>query len=158
MLAVLYLKINFVRYWMLGEDRRKACNCQAQEKEDGTMKFVITGGRDLNDETLRFLALSDIHQMTEITEVIHGGAKGADSLVAKWAKASGVQQTVSKPDWARFRIGAAVKNNQPMVDMQPDAVVAFPGGKGTADLNHRAEKTGLNIVHCRPENPTKNGI
>ena len=109
-----------------------------------------------NEEAV-FLVLDQIHEESEITELIHGGAKGADALAGKWADANGVRQVISKPDWGRYRRGAAVKNNQTMVDMGPDVVVAFPGGKGTADLVRRARKAGIRILMVPADSEAPNG-
>ena len=38
------------------------------------------------------------------------------------------------------------KRNQMMLDQKPDIVLAFPGGRGTADMIARAEQAGVEVV------------
>jgi hypothetical protein len=49
-------------------------------------------------------------------------------------------------DWARHGNAAGLVRNQQMLDDgKPDLAVAFPGGKGTADMVRRARKAGIPI-------------
>ena len=49
--------------------------------------------------------------------------------------------------------GAAVKRNQQMLDEgEPDALFAFPGGKGTADMVRRARKASLHEIWVSERN------
>ena len=62
--------------------------------------------------------------------IIHGGAKGVDSLIAAWALAREVPVVAFPAEWERLgRIAGPLRNAQ-MLD-KADIVVAFPGGKGT---------------------------
>lgn len=81
-----------------------------------------------------------------ITEVIHGGAKGADRMAAKWAYANGVNETCVRADWNTHGRSAGPIRNQEMLDLEPGVVIAFPGGKGTADMVTRARKAGVRVV------------
>ena len=46
-------------------------------------------------------------------------------------------------DWTKHGKAAGPIRNQKMLDECPDLVVAFPGGKGTADMVRRAMKAGI---------------
>jgi hypothetical protein len=35
-------------------------------------------------------------------------------------------------------------------EWQPDGVIAFPGGRGTADMTRRAKESGLKVWEIRP--------
>jgi hypothetical protein len=78
--------------------------------------------------------------------IIHGGAKGLDSLAGALAKAKGLKVEVYEADWSRGR-GAGPERNQEMVDAGADIVYAFPveGSRGTWDLVKRARKAGLPV-------------
>jgi hypothetical protein len=78
--------------------------------------------------------------------LIHGGARGADSLAGQWAEFNGVPQDVYWADWNRYGKAAGILRNMRMLeDGQPDLVVGFPGGRGTADMLHRAASQGIMI-------------
>ena len=48
--------------------------------------------------------------------------------------------------WDVYGRRAGPIRNQEMIDEgKPDGVVAFPGGKGTADMVRRAEAAGLKV-------------
>ena len=49
------------------------------------MKVIVAGGRDFTDKELLFSTLDDLNTQITITEIVCGGAKGADSLGKLWA-------------------------------------------------------------------------
>jgi hypothetical protein len=96
------------------------------------MKVIICGGRQYWNWDYLKAKLDGIHAETPITHVIQGGARGADTLASRWASQANVPQTCIEADWKRYgRIAGPIRNNE-MADLKPDAVIAFPGGKGTA--------------------------
>jgi len=112
------------------------------------MRVLVTGGRDFTDFQSVSLMLSrmDLINLPPITELCHGGARGADTLCGAWAKGHGIPVTVMKPDWNKHGKAAGVLRNQDMLDQfKPDALVAFPGGRGTADMVRRAESAGVPV-------------
>jgi hypothetical protein len=47
-------------------------------------------------------------------------------------------------DWQKHGTAAGpIRNKQMIVSGKPDLVLAFPGGRGTADMSRRAEKHGI---------------
>ena len=51
------------------------------------MRVLITGGRDFADRILLFEALDRLHAIHSFSVLIHGDAKGADTLAGEWADA-----------------------------------------------------------------------
>jgi ABC-type sugar transport system substrate-binding protein len=85
------------------------------------------------------------HQQYPITCLINGGCHGADQLARNWAKKFGVTQETYPADWSKGRIAGPIRN-QEMIDRgKPDLVIAFPGGKGTADMVRRAREAGIPV-------------
>jgi hypothetical protein len=86
-----------------------------------------------------------------VTTLIHGGARGADSLAAEWAMANGIpvlEYPVTPEDWRTIGKAAGPMRNQRMLDEgKPDLVVAFPGGSGTADMVRRAQRAGVKVIN-----------
>jgi predicted polyphosphate/ATP-dependent NAD kinase len=113
----------------------------------GGMKVLVCGGRSYNDKQRVYETLSAIHRKTPISVLIHGDAMGADYWGKRWARmhASKVKEAAFPADWERCGKAAGPLRNQEMLDAGPDLVVAFPGGKGTADMVRRARKAGVPV-------------
>lgn len=110
------------------------------------MRILVCGGRDWNDRDAVVRALASVDAKKGIDVVIHGGAEGADSFAEVWAAVNGKRVVTFKADWSAYGKAAGPMRNQKMIDEgKPDGVVAFPGGKGTADMVHRAKKAGLTV-------------
>lgn len=108
------------------------------------MRILVCGGRDFTDHVRVFAALDRLHAKHPITVLIHGAAPGVDRLASRWAKWRGIEVEPYPADWDKHRTAAGPIRNQRMLDhSNPDAVVAFPGGVGTADMVTRAVKAGL---------------
>ncbi len=102
------------------------------------------GGRHFNDEAAVLDALDRLHAGCPITLIIQGGAPGADRLARKWAMVRGVDIRTFSADWDKLGAAAGpVRNQKMLVEGRPDLVVAFPGGKGTADMVRRSERAGI---------------
>lgn len=109
--------------------------------------ILVTGGRDFRDQKAVYAALDEIDRANGITGLIHGGASGADTLAGMWAISQGVTVYLHPADWAKYGTGAGPVRNQEMLDRgKPDAVVAFPGGRGTADMVRRAKAAGVPVI------------
>lgn len=106
------------------------------------MKAVICGGRNFSD----YQQLRSVLQQYHLTHIIHGGARGADSLAGLYAGEHNIQCTVFKAEWNLHGLGAGPRRNQRMLEEQPEVVIAFPGGFGTADMVRRAKNAGLYVI------------
>ncbi len=111
------------------------------------MKVLVCGGRDFCEGQQVVEALGPIHRHTPFTLVIHGGAKGADGLAGAWARWWGIPVAEYHADWETHGRAAGPIRNQKMLDEgKPDLVVAFPGGRGTADMVRRARAAGILVI------------
>jgi hypothetical protein len=110
------------------------------------MRILITGGRDFADRDMLYRVLDQLHAEHSFSVLIHGAAKGADRLAGEWAGARGVEVLALPADWKRHGRGAGLIQNRQMLEEKPDLLVAFPGGKGTADMVTVAKKAGLRTV------------
>jgi hypothetical protein len=106
-------------------------------EEERPARIIVCGGRDYADRERLFAALDAAHAKRPIGTVVHGGARGADSLGGEWAEARGVHIQVFAADWSEGRKAGPIRN-QRMADAGADALIAFPGGRGTADMIRRA--------------------
>lgn len=109
------------------------------------MKVIICGGRDYTDRTTGFAALDEFHAVVNITHVIQGGARGADTIGKLWAIANDIPFTEVPADWERWGKSAGYRRNVEMADMKPDMVLAFPGGIGTQHMVNIAMLNGIAV-------------
>lgn len=111
------------------------------------MRVLVTGGRDFDDAGRVFDALDALHRHRRpISAVIQGGASGADALARSWANLNRVRVVTYAADWSRGRRAGPERNEVMIRESEPDLVVAFPGGSGTADAVRRAVHSGLEIL------------
>jgi hypothetical protein len=111
--------------------------------ETKTQRILVCGGRNYFDQA-RVHATLDQYQPTTI---IHGAARGADTLAANYARAKNIEEIACPADWAKYGLKAGFYRNQQMLnDHKPDLVIAFPGGRGTADMVRRAHKAKVAVI------------
>ena len=110
------------------------------------MRLLVCGGRDFNNQSRVFHVLYKIHEKRPITEIIHGDARGADSLAGRWAQIEHIKETAVPADWDTHGKAAGLLRNQQMLEMKPDGVVAFPGGRGTAHMVRIAKQEGITVM------------
>ena len=116
------------------------------------MRVLVCGGRDFTDRDFVHNTLCALNaKRGPIACVIHGAATGADHEGMIWAQMMGVKHAPFAADWRTHGRAAGPLRNQRMLDEgRPNLVVAFPGGKGTADMVRRARLAGLEVIETRP--------
>lgn len=101
-------------------------------------RLLVTGGRDFQDVDFEVDLLMRFHTYRPVTQLITGGADGADLIAMVWAEEMGIPRRdfpVTDSDWKRLGKKAGMLRNQQMLDeADPEAVVAMPGGNGTAHM------------------------
>ncbi|MFA4971540.1 MAG: DUF2493 domain-containing protein [bacterium] len=118
------------------------------------MRVLVCGGRDYANRERVFEVLDKLHAERGIDALIHGAARGADTLAAQWVLRTFHIADVFKCDlfsfpanWDRDGYAAGPIRNRRMLDEgKPDLVVAFPGGKGTEDCVRQARKAGVEVM------------
>jgi hypothetical protein len=121
------------------------------------MRVLVCGGREFDDWDMLHRTLTDIYIQRHMTSmvIVQGGAKGADFLGKVWAKnknlwCSGDSVITSEEypaDWKQHGYRAGHIRNQQMLDEgDVDLVVAFPGGKGTANMISLSKKAGVEVM------------
>lgn len=109
------------------------------------MKTIICGGRNYILTSFDYDWLIEQAKSLPITEIISGGATGADSCGEEFAQRNKIPLTTKKADWKKWGKLAGFFRNDEMADIA-EAVIAFPGGRGTADMVRRATERGLKVV------------
>src|SRR5438445_13432544 len=116
--------------------------------QGGIMKLVIAGSCTFTDyQHLCQVLAPDRHR---ITQVLTGGARGADALGKRWAWSKQVPWKGFKADWERFGKSAGVRRNHQMAQAG-DVLVAFWDGQspGTAHMIQCMEQMGKPVVVVR---------
>lgn len=111
------------------------------------MKIVFTGGRDYDDydKVSWFLYTLDRENNYQI-EMVVGDARGFDRCVREYCGYSLDHPNVFRADWKTHGRRAGPIRNYEMLDTtKPDLVIAFPGGRGTADCVRQARKLGIPV-------------
>jgi hypothetical protein len=121
------------------------------------MRILVCGGRDysktfvfnwlernLRDEVSFKLGVN----VWTLTHIIEGGARGADEGAREWGLSEGVTVLTYQANWKRDGKAAGPKRNALMLNEgKPDVVVAFPGGRGTANMTSQAAASGIPIIY-----------
>lgn len=101
-------------------------------------RVIFTGGRDYQGAAARWTVTQVLTGLDRTVVAVHGGAPGCDRLVDAVATELGIPTDVLAADWKGLGRRAGVVRNQAMLDAGATAVIAFPGGVGTADMTRRA--------------------
>jgi len=110
------------------------------------VRLLVCGGRDYGNTVEERNALHDELCRLNPDVIIHGAASGADSCAGMFARHYAVECVEYPANWYKHGRAAGPIRNQQMIDEgKPDAVLAAPGGRGTADMIRRAEAAGLPI-------------
>lgn len=112
------------------------------------MRVIVCGGRDYDDRSAVYGALDALRQSVPhgTLVVIQGGATGADELARDWCCTMETEYVNVPAKWSKEGKKAGPLRNQRMIDVyEPELVLAFPGGSGTADMVWRAENACIPV-------------
>lgn len=116
--------------------------------------ILFCGSRTFtNEQAIRQV----VERLPAAAIVIHGGAKGADSIAGRLAEECGFEVREFPAQWSRYgRRRAGPLRNQVMLEQHPTWVYAFVDkplreSKGTLDMVTRARQAGIgtNVVERR---------
>jgi hypothetical protein len=108
------------------------------------MRLLVTGGRDYRDFQALAALLDTLHAQTPISLLIHGAARGADSLASAWAAYRNIPSHAYPANWdLHGKAAGPIRNQRMLTEGRPDAYLAFPGGRGTQDMVSRCKKANI---------------
>lgn len=108
--------------------------------------YLVCGGRDFSDVS----AIRDALNSRSVTAIVHGGAKGADSLAGSWAQDHGIAEIVINPQWRFYgKSAGAIRNGWMLEFVRVDEVLAFKGSTGTANMVRQARVAGIPVTAIR---------
>jgi hypothetical protein len=115
------------------------------------MRVIIAGGRDFNHYELLKEKMEYALKHITISEIVSGGARGADLLGERWAKENNVPVKQFIPEWEKLGKSAGFIRND---DMAKYAMIGNKGvlmafwdkkSKGTEHMIKTAQKKGLKV-------------
>ena len=101
------------------------------------MRTIIAGGRYFVPTALDTCILDRLWELMPITTVLSGMQCGADRFGGQWAAARGISVLLFPADWTQWGRAAGPIRNKEMA-AAADALVAFPGDRGTANIIREA--------------------
>ena len=116
------------------------------------MRVLVCGDRKWDDKKFINKILWEYYHIAQELEddfvVIHGAAKGADSIAGEIAREQGVKEFVFPAKWEKHGKAAGPIRNQQMLDEgKPNLVLAFHDdiekSKGTRDMINKAKRAGI---------------
>src|SRR5260370_37370889 len=99
------------------------------------MKVLVFGGRNFRSPAQVFRALDRLHQEKPITELMQGGATGADQFAMEWAATKPeIKRYVCPADWETHGRAAGPLRNRKMLRWKHDRIEELPGAERTAQM------------------------
>lgn len=119
------------------------------------MKVIIAGSRTFNDYPLLRCTLDEFYLSTPITEIVCGGAAGADILGKRWAEENNIPVKMFDAQWHTYGKSAGMIRNIEMGGYA-DFLIAFwdgisPGTKHMIDYMKTHNKHGI-VCYFNKEN------
>jgi YspA, cpYpsA-related SLOG family len=102
--------------------------------QEAKLKVIVCGSGDFNNVAFIWTRLDRLHEQTPITELMQGGSGGVDAIANDWARTRPeIKRWVCRANCEKYGKAAGSKRNAQMLEWKPDLLVAFVGGRGTAD-------------------------
>lgn len=126
------------------------------------MKLLVTGSRAWIDKPTIEAHLRALHHCEPLTVVIHGAARGADTMAGDVAYDLGVPQLSLEADWGAHKSifpdipnpAGHIRNQRMLDEGEPDRCLAFSFtdqvSGGTLDMLNRARDAGLPVAVVYP--------
>lgn len=117
------------------------------------MKVIIAGGRNTH------ISLCEMDKEIcksnfPVTLVVSGGADGIDELGEVWALQNSIPIVKFTAQWHQYGYAAGPIRNIEMAEYA-DALIAFPGGKGTKNIIEQMQKLKKDVYISEIESKTR---
>ena len=110
--------------------------------------LLVCGGRNFTPTPEDYAVLAS--WLRPGMRLVHGDARGVDRWAAEFAKGLRVEVVAYPADWkAHGKAAGPIRNRRMLTEGKPDAVLAFPGGAGTADMVRQARAAGVHVALAR---------
>lgn len=114
------------------------------------MRVLVCGGRLFDDEKFVRETLDRMHKEQPFTLVIHGDARGVDTMAANWARENRIENSRFEAFWREWgKAAGPMRNKRMLIHGRPELVIAFVGGNGTADMVRQSCERGVKVIQPR---------
>ena len=80
------------------------------------------------------------------------GAPGGDEGAAEWGKSEDLKVLAFPANWQKpGKAAGPIRNRQMIEQGKPDIVIAFPGGRGTANMVLQSMHAGIPVICPTPD-------
>lgn len=113
-----------------------------------SLKVIVAGSRTFNHPRLLDKVLNQYRLFQfNFSELIHGGARGADTLAMLWAEEKEIPVRCFPADWDKYGKKAGYIRNKQMAEYG-EVLIAFWDGesKGTRMMIELAKKQGVSTI------------
>ena len=123
-----------------------------------TFRILICGGRNYDDRTHFFHFMDRVLETIKGTGetpkrdvvIIHGAARGADSLADDYGRERELRVIRYPADWKTYgRRAGPIRNKLMLTNESPNVIIAFKGGNGTADMIQQGKKAGVPVYEVK---------
>ncbi len=115
------------------------------------MRVLVCGGRHVQDADSICREVVRLHTKDPITVLIHGCLAGAGMIAEAWGRRNGIAIVRYPPNWEFYgKKAEGLRNGFMIADSRADLVLAFPGGRHTADLVQRAADGNIAVLEIAP--------
>lgn len=110
------------------------------------MKVAIIGSRSFSDYNFLVKEIESAVSVSDITAIVSGGARGADSLGARFGQDYDIPTEIYMADWQKHGKAAGFIRNSEIV-RNSDIIIAFWDGesRGTLDTMKKGKKNGVPV-------------
>jgi hypothetical protein len=111
------------------------------------VKTIIAGSRDIVDVKILYDAIKKLNiPEKEITQVISGGARGADRIGEIYANENAIDLVIMPANWNLHGKSAGYRRNEDMAKIADACIALWDGSsKGTGHMINLAEKYNLKL-------------
>tara|TARA_B100000945_G_C20340042_1_gene576868 strand:- start:640 stop:1035 length:396 start_codon:yes stop_codon:yes gene_type:complete len=119
------------------------------------VKIIVCGGRDFTDYSFLKAKLDSFREWLQRNDdvdvglIIDGMAQGADNFGHKYAVDHGILWARYPAHWKAYGKKAGILRNELMLDQEPDYVIGFFGGVGTAHMVKIAKDRNIPTFHVK---------
>lgn len=122
------------------------------------LRIFVTGSRNWTDRNRLYTAIeavckarghwNPLNDTAKDVTIVHGAAKGADTLADDWAKTFLAEREPYPADWEQYGKAAGPMRNTLMAKSHPDVCLAFlqPGSVGTVHAIKQAKKYDVEVI------------
>lgn len=113
------------------------------------IRVLVCGDRKWTDKAMIRIVL---RRLIPPVTIIHGAARGADTLAGEVAYELGFTVERYPADWTKYgRAAGPIRNKEMLTHGRPDYVIGFHDdlrhSRGTADMKRQAERAGKQFEH-----------